>query len=150
MSILIGGSGPYSTWAKLRTVFAINNVYEGTVGGFNAYYESGLKSAADGSGLIRTKNYGFTYNLFGHRPNFRSALVEPGYYIWINGGPNWPLDVSVTKEVVEELTGETMTFASGSVVLNSTFFSFGGYGQSAEEPSSVGDIETVGKLTPVT
>jgi hypothetical protein len=149
MSLLIGGSAPYSTWAKLRTVFAINNVYEGSVGGFNAYYQSGLRSDSEGSGLIRTKNYGFTYNLFGHRPNFRKAFVEPGYYIWISGGPNWPLDVSVTQEVVEELTGETMTFASGSVVLNSTFFSYGGYGQSGESPSNVGAIETVSKLKPV-
>ena len=149
MSTLIGGSGSRSTWAKLRTVFAINNVYEGSVGGFNAYYESGLKSAADGSGLIRTKNYGFTYNLFGHRPNFRSGFVEPGYFIWIHGGPNWPYDVSLTEEVVEELTGETMTLDGGSVVLTASFFGYGGYGQSGESPSEAYIVQTVSKLTPV-
>ena len=149
MSILIGGSASRSTWAKLRTVFAINNVYEGSVGGFNAYYESGLRSDSEGSGLIRTGGYSFTYNLFGHRPNFRSEPYEEGYYLWINGGPNWPLYVSITQEVVEELTGETMTLENGNIVLNSDFFSYGGYGQSGESPSNVGDVVTVGKLRPV-
>lgn len=149
MSVLIGGSAAFSTWAKLRTVFAINSVYEGDVGGFSATYESGLRSAADGSGLIRTYNYGFTYNPFGHRPNFRSEPYEEGYYIWIQGGPGWPLIVAVTKEVEEELTGETMTFENGEVVLNSNFFSYGGNGQSGESPSNVGKVVTVGKLKPV-
>ena len=43
-----------------------------------------------------------------------------------------------------------MTFENGEVVLNSTFFDNGGFGQSGESPSGVGDIVTVGKLEPVT
>ena len=148
MSVLIGGSGPYSTWGKLRCTYARNTWDPETdISDYNSTYISGFKSEADGSGLIRIANYG-TRSVSINQPRMRSTLLDPGdgYEIYIQGGPGSPSSSS-TVEVVTELTGETMTFDSGSVTLAAAFFDYPSTTQTGASPSGVGDIVSVGKLT---
>jgi hypothetical protein len=146
MSQLIGGSGIFSTWGKLRCTYARNTWDPDTdISAYNSTYISGLKSAADGSGLIRIANYG-TRSVVVNHPRMRSTFMGPGdgYEIFTQGGPGLP-PIPFTVEVGLELIGEDMTFAAASVTLTSEFCT-SPYVQQDASPSEVGDIVSVGKL----
>lgn len=144
MSFLIGGSGPFSTWGKLRCTYARNTWDPETdISDYNSTYISGLKSAADGSGLIRIANYGERSVIVNH-PRMRSSLTEDSYEVYTQGGPLLPR-IPMTVDVGLELIGEEMILDNGSVILNSDFCSYP-YIQTGSFSGTPGNIVSVGKL----
>jgi hypothetical protein len=145
MSFLIGGSGPFSTWGKLRCTYARNTWDPDTnISAYNSTYINGLKSAADGSGLIRIANYG-TRSVAVNHPRMRSSSTEDYYEIFTQGGPLSP-PVPMTVDVGLELIGETMTLDGGSVILTSDFCTYPSYLQTGDFSGTPGNIVSVGKL----
>jgi hypothetical protein len=142
MSQLIGGSGIFSTWGKLRCTYARNTWDPDTdISAYNSTYISGLKSAADGSGLIRIANYG-TRSVAVNHPRMRSSFTVDYYEIFTQGGPFF---IPMTVDVGLELIGEEMTFDNGSVILTSAFCA-PPYLQTGYFSGSTGNIVSVGKL----
>lgn len=144
MSVLIGGSGPFSTWGKLRCTYARNTWDpETNISDYNSTYISGFKSAADGSGLIRIANFG-TRNVAVNQPRMRSTFMDGAYEIFTQGGPLLP-PIPMTVDVGLELVGEEMTFDNGSVILTSAFCTYP-YIQTGDFSGTTGNIVSVGKL----
>ena len=142
MSHLIGGSGIFSTWGKLRCTYAMNTWDPETdISAYNSTYIRGLKSAADGSGLIRIGNLG-QRNIGINHPRMRSTFSVDFYEIYTQGGP---LLIPMTVDVGLELTGEEMTLDNGSVILTSAFCA-PPYIQSGDFSGFPGNIVSVGKL----
>lgn len=144
MSYMIGGSGPFSTWGKLRCTYARNTWDpETNISDYNSTYISGLKSAADGSGLIRIANLG-SRSVVENHPMMRSTHAEDFYEIYTNGGPFLPR-IPMTVDVGLELIGEEMILDNGSVILTSAFCTYP-YIQTGDFSGNPGNIVSVGKL----
>ncbi len=159
----------YKTWAALRTVFG--RAIEGTFDEFEPMtpgLDCILKSAADGSGLIRMDKYKIyinsnVYAFLIDPVNFRTNPTPPpptivDYDIILNW---WDYTISpqatlVPVEVQTQLTGQTMTtFLGQTFTINSTMFTTPGGRQrvltGVGGPGSYpGRVVSVGKLTPVT
>ena len=126
MATLVGSAGRVSTWGKFRCVMAYNDnidYYTNSFYGFNIHYLSGVKSAADGSGLIRYVPWERNLSPRFRQPFISDARYSPSPGISANQLYTFPpvytspLDftesMAATIEVQNELTGETVTFTNG-------------------------------------
>lgn len=148
MATALGSSASVSTWGKFRCAYGINNAAS-TISTHDATYTSGFKSASAGSGLIRITTFG-ARSVFANQPTFKqqftpAAPPDPAFnLVYIFGGAGTPSQPA-TQEVIAELTGETMTLTSGSLVINSGLFTT--FGQTDSTPTDLGPITSIGKLT---
>ena len=171
-AIIIGETTPYSTWAKLRDVFADLEMYDYSRDYFvmNVGTDVALKSAADGSGLIRvdfvTTVVEYPDGVFGViQKNVRSNPSPPPATIadyWLRlrwwDTASSPQSTFVPLEVQNQLIGETVTTANSvSFTINSDLFtvklisSLNGEQQFLSgATSNPGKVVSVGKLTPIT
>lgn len=164
---IIGKSGTsayYYTWASLRTAFSQANpglpfsveypiMVPGTVS---------LKSAADGSGLIRADKYLSNYPgsiqfLIGGTNSQPNPSPPPAvildFYLWLDWYDYVANSTLVPMELQTQLIGETVTKSAGmSVTITSDLFTaangrqFFLYGTGIPQ----GYVTGVGKLTPIT
>lgn len=149
MSVAIGDSTNYSTWAKLRVAYGLDIARVGTyISSYNSVYLNGLKSAANGSGLIR---YGQTVpgarsEAFNQPVIYSDFVPTPpgGYVLYFQGGTGPDAPRAFTVEFKDELLGETITGTGGTVTINTDLFTL--TGQSGAGPN-LGAILSIGKLT---
>jgi hypothetical protein len=145
MSIALGSAVNYSTWGKLRCAYSKNS-RDCTVSNYNVTYNSGLKSSASGSGLIRIK-HPFTNGSFYRQPNFAN-FYSPPFEEDANAIILTPESFgAATVETEAQLTGETITLTGGSMVINSTLFGSFGTQNYADGSVDYGTITSIGKLT---
>jgi hypothetical protein len=134
MGTLLGTSAAVSTWAKFRNVMGIEDRDDShlpEIYPYSAYYLQGLKSASDGSGLIRYPRLDSTgpgptiYNGFhlisiGPPINYGNQLTTAPNRS--TGGTSYESQ-AVTNEVQAELTGQTATSSTGvTVVISSSLW----------------------------
>lgn len=135
-----------STWGRLRCAFG-NGTRSCTVNTHNVTYANGFKSAAPGSGLIRISPSG--QGPAGYQPIFiRGVASFSPYQEALFLDPDFSR--SATVEVEDQLTGETITFDTGSdtidgpaVVPNIFRFIY----QLLPVGVTHGNIVSIGKLT---
>lgn len=147
MATMIGGTTVgASTWGRFRCAFG-NGTRSCTVNTHNVTYVNGFKSAAAGSGLIRIKPY--SQGPVGYQPLFiRGVASFSPYQEALFLDPDFSR--SATVEVENELTGETVTFDTGSATIDGptvvpNIFRF--ISQLLPVGVSHGNIVSIGKLT---
>jgi hypothetical protein len=149
MSVLVGNSADYSTWGKLRVAYGLDIARAGTViNQYNSTYANGLKSAASGSGLIRygQRVPGGRSTIFNQPVIYSADVPNPpgGYQLFFNGGTGPNTEDAYTVEFKNELLGETITGAGGSVTITNDLFTISGQ---ADTTPDLGAITSIGKLT---
>jgi len=159
-----GSASYYYTWASLRTAFSqpdpgltFSFEYPAMVPGVVS-----LKSAADGSGLIRADRHlvhqGGSFNFYIGANNSQFNPSPPptfiaDWYLWLAWYDYVANTTLVPIELQTQLTGETVTKSAGvSVTITSSLFTaalgrqFFLYGSGVPQ----GYVTAVGKLTPIT
>lgn len=164
--VIIGKSGiyEYRTWASLRTAFSQAN--PGLL--FSVEYPAmvpgtvSLKSAADGSGLIRADFHltnlgsGLQFHIGSTNPQPNPSPPPPfvaDFYLQLDWYDYVANSTVVPIELQTELIGETVTKSAGmTVTITSDLFTATGgqqfflYGTGIDQ----GYVTDVGKLTPIT
>lgn len=146
MALALGNAVNYSTWGKLRCAYSKNS-RDCTVSNYNVTYNSGLKSAASGSGLVRIKHPVSNVSFY-RQPNFANFYSIPSEEdrnaIYLTP----ELFGAATVETEAQLIGETITLTGGSMVINSDLFGTLGFQNYADGSIDYGTITAIGKLTP--
>ena len=144
--MLVGSEASVSTWGKFRCAYGLNTS-DLTISAHSADYASGLKSAADGSGLIRIDKSTVRSAIY-YQPTFNNTwtdIPDNENIIAILGGSQTVPQYPATDEVAEELVGETLSFDNGSVTIASSLMELGS--QIEMGPPDLGSVVSVGKLT---
>lgn len=145
MAIAVGSAQYVSTWGKFRCTYAKNSRTT-TATAHSVEYSAGMKSAAAGSGLIRHAAK-FSPSAYFFQPlfqNFYSPPFEEDRNAMLLTGAGI---YSSTVEFESQLIGETVTLTSGSMVINSSLFTAGGFQNYADGSIDYGTIVSIGKLT---
>lgn len=146
MGILVGSAVSVSTWGKFRCAYG-RNTSALTISAHSAQYESGFKSAAAGSGLIRINRSTVRSALY-YQPTFNNTwtdIPDNENIIAIFGGSQNVPPYPATDEMAAELVGETMTLDNGSVIIASSLMALGF--QVEMGPPDLGSVVSIGKLS---
>lgn len=159
MGTFVGSAGRVSTWGKFRCVMKYNNNGGYTYEDNNIEYESGVKSAATGSGLIRYVPWNSTSLPGPRQPDISNAAYSPSSGLTSNQlytvPPAYtsPLDYTqesqaATIEVQDELNGETVTFSNAeTATIDEELWSTNRQTWMTSSTYSWPDVSSIGKLT---
>ena len=138
-----------STWGRFRCAYSKNTpvIRDCTVSQHNVTYNSGMKSASDGSGLIRFRSPDNDLTPASWQPDFTNLYSPP-----LESNSNVmilrpELFKSATVETEAQLIGETITLTGGSMVIDSSLFNSSGSQFYADGSIDYGTITAIGKLT---